>query len=114
MALILALAIAVLVVLFVAAPFILGVARRQEGKDEGPGGSEAARDLLAEKETLYAAIQELDFDFTSGKLSEADHRSLREKYERQAATLLMREDALDAARRPAGEPRKPKRERKKA
>jgi len=32
-------------------------------------------ELLAEKETVYAAIQELDFDLKSGKLSAEDHHT---------------------------------------
>jgi len=110
MALILALAVAVLVVLFVAAPFILGTPRREEAR--GAGGSERAGELLAQKEALYAAIQELDCDLASGKLSAADHRALRERYEGQAAALLKRIDELTAGER-TEEARTPAEERRK-
>jgi hypothetical protein len=101
MAIVIALAIALVAVAFVAAPLFL----RSE-KSAGPGAgddltSDALQDLLAEKETIYGAIQELDFDLKSGKLSEADHRGLRQRYEERAAVVLK---AIDDAQGAAGNP----------
>lgn len=48
------------------------------------------RGLLAEKRKLYEALLDLDFDYGSGKLSEADYRSLRASYLGRAASLLER------------------------
>ncbi len=117
MALIIALGIAVVVVAYVALPFFLGVGRREGDPAWTGDGDSPLRDALAEKETLYAAIQELDFDFKSGKLSEADHQALRGKYENQAALVLMRIDELQGAARGAQGAQgagKSKKERRKA
>lgn len=109
MAVIIALSVSILVVAFIAAPFFLFPGRRVPAEEQVP---EALRELLAEKETLYAAIQELDFDLKSGKLSEKDHRLLRERHEARAASLLQQIDALE---RPGPEePRKGRREKRKA
>jgi hypothetical protein len=109
MAVVIALCISILVVAFIAAPFFLFPGRRVPVEEQGPEG---LRDLLAEKETLYAAIQELDFDLKSGKLSEKDHRLLRERHEARAAALLQQIDALEGQGRP--EPKKARREKRKA
>jgi hypothetical protein len=103
MAVVIALGIAVLAVAFIAAPFFL-VSARPAG-DQASGGAdseraEAVRDLQAEKETILAAIQELDFDFKSGKLSAEDHRALRVRHEAQAAALLQRLDELEGVAAP--------------
>ena len=101
MAVVISLGIAVVVVAFVAAPFFLLAGRSSEGTGKEPDGSDALRDLLAEKETIYAAIQELDFDLKSGKLSPEDHLALRQRHEAQAAAVLKRIDELQHASRPA-------------
>ena len=113
MALIIALGIAVVVVAYVALPFFLGVRRPEDAPAWSEEGESPLRDALAEKETLYGAIQELDFDFKSGKLSEADHQALREKYENQAALVLMRIDELQGETRAAPGGGKSKKERRK-
>ena len=97
MALIIALGIAVLVVAYVALPFFLGVRRPEDAPCWSEEGDSPLRDALAEKETLYGAIQELDFDFKSGKLSAQDHQALRVRHEAQAAALLQRIDELEGA-----------------
>jgi len=97
MAVVISLGIAVVVVAFVAAPFFLLASRSSEGMDKEPDGPDALRDLLAEKETIYAAIQELDFDLKSGKLSPEDHQALRQRHEAQAAGVLKRIDELQQA-----------------
>jgi hypothetical protein len=96
MAVVIALGIAAVVVAFVAAPFFL---LEGSGPDAGvqakdPDAAVALADLLAEKETVYAAIQELDFDFKSGKLSAEDHAALRQRQEEHAAAILKRLDDL--------------------
>jgi hypothetical protein len=113
MAAIIALGIAVVTVAFVAAPFFLGAARTAgDGAGEGQE-SEALQELLAEKETVYAAIQELDFDWKSGKLSAEDHQSLRQRYEERAALILQQIDALQAKAETREAPRNVRREKRK-
>ena len=71
--------------------------------------SNAAEDLLAatadpgmerlvvQRDAAYAAIKELEFDYSTGKLSEADFKSLRAKTETKAVAILQELDALTAA-----------------
>ncbi len=113
MAVLIALGIAVVVVGFVAAPFFL---LEGGGSDDGveekdPDAAAALVDLLAEKEMAYAAIQELDFDFKSGKLSAEDHALLRRRQEEHAATVLKRLDELQGKPEEvvAGRPRREQR-----
>jgi hypothetical protein len=44
--------------------------------------------LLSEKESLYAAIKELDFDHEMGKLSDEDYKQLKNEYTEKAVTVL--------------------------
>lgn len=113
MAMVISLGIAVVVVAFVAAPFFLLTGRASEFAPKNPDAPEALRDLLAEKETIYAAIQELDFDFKSGKLSAEDHQALRRRHEAQAAAVLKRIDEMQGKPDEAERPRNARRERRK-
>ena len=114
MAVLIALGLAILAVAFIAAPFFL-VTQRTAGAQRGGAEAERAaalQDLQAEKETIYEAIQELEFDFKSGKLSAEDHEALRLRHEAQAAAVLQRIDALDgggAAEKPRQAPREKRR-----
>jgi len=74
---------------------------------------EQLQELMAEKETVYAAIQELDFDFKSGKLSVEDHRGLRERHEERAAALLKAIDNHTAATAAPQASRKARREKRR-
>ena len=112
MAVMISLGIAMVVVAFVAAPFFLLTSRSAEVAPKNPDAPEALRDLLAEKETIYAAIQELDFDFKSGKLSTEDHQVLRRRHEAQAATVLKRIDELQGKSGEAERPRSARREKR--
>ncbi len=114
MVVLIALGIAVVVVAFVAAPFFLLEKREPEAgalaKD--PDAGVALADLLAEKETAYAAIQELDFDFKSGKLSAEDHAMLRRRQEEHAASILKRLDELQGKPQEVASARPPRERRK--
>ena len=114
MAVVISLGIAVLVVAFVAAPFFLLTGRSSEPVSKDPDAPDPLRELLEEKETIYAAIQELDFDFKSGKLSAEDHQTLRQRYEAQAAGVLRRIDELHQAAIPANGLGGCRREKRKA
>lgn len=46
------------------------------------------RQLLEDRETLYDAIRELDFDYRMGKVEDDDYRTTRARYETQAVELL--------------------------
>ena len=113
MAILIALGIALAAAAFVAAPLFF---RARQTPRAGAGGGQASlemEDLLAEKETVYAAIQELDFDFKSGKLSAEDHHGLRQRYEERAAVLLKAIDDLQPASEPSDTLRKARREKRR-
>ncbi|MBI4571810.1 MAG: hypothetical protein HY713_00805 [candidate division NC10 bacterium] len=114
MAVVISLGIAVLVVAFVAAPFFLLSGRSSEPAPKDPEAPDVLRDLLAEKETIYATIQELDFDFKSGKLSVEDHQDLRRRQETHAAAVLRRIDELQQTAGPTDGPGGSRREKRKA
>ncbi len=87
-ALVLAVALAVACVVFVARPFL----KEPEPRDErlpGPDRSEEERlGLLEERDRALAALKELEFDHRTGKISDADYRELVGPLRRQAANAL--------------------------
>jgi flagellar basal body-associated protein FliL len=112
MAIILALVIAVAAAAFVAAPLFFGAGRTvRPAGDRQP--SWELEELLAEKETVYAAIQELDFDLKSGKLSAEDHHGLRQRYEERAAVILKAVDDLQGVTGSPDATRKTRREKRR-
>ena len=52
------------------------------------------QELLAEKQTLYAALKELEFDHQAGKLALEDYQQTRRSYELRAVALLQQIDRL--------------------
>jgi len=52
------------------------------------------QNLNSQKDVAYAALQELDFDFQMGKLSESDYHELRKDYESRAINILKELDKL--------------------
>ena len=113
MAILIALGIALAAAAFVAAPLFFGAGRAARAAAGDGQASLELEDLLAEKETVYAAIEELDFDFKSGKLSEEDHQVLRQRYEERAAFLLKAVDDLQAAAGKLDTTRKARREKRR-
>jgi len=51
--------------------------------------------LLLQKEMLYGAIRDLDFDFQTGKVDQKDYAALRQQLEREAVQILRQIDATD-------------------
>jgi len=113
MAVVISLGMAAVVVAFVAAPLFLLAGRSSEETSKSLDTSEALVELLAEKETIYAAIQELDFDLKSGKLSSEDHAALRQRHEAQAAAVLKRIDELQGVTQAPEKSRGARREKRK-
>jgi photosystem II stability/assembly factor-like uncharacterized protein len=83
------------------AALALPLLRRPRGIEAGvlgaePGGTagadEAAAALLDEREAAVTALRELEFDYATGKLAEADYESLRSGYEHRALLLLKATD----------------------
>lgn len=95
--------------------------------DEEEELSAETEDLVRRKESAYAALKELEFDYRTGKLSDLDYRELEAKYKDEAFDALEELDGetveshpkeaagVDQARRGAGvddeteRPRTPKR-----
>jgi hypothetical protein len=51
--------------------------------------------LLLQKETLYTAIRDLDFDYHTGKVDQQDYAELRHRLEDEAIATLRRLDTVD-------------------
>src|SRR5512143_1220533 len=82
-------AIAVIVAAYVAQPLLVRT-RLKAAMEDTP------RDKwLAERDAVYTAIRDLDFDFQTGKLLEADYRAMRDKYTARGVEILKEVDTLD-------------------
>jgi hypothetical protein len=55
--------------------------------------------LIAQRDSTYAAIKDLEFDHTMGKLSDHDYKILRAKYEGKAVAILQELDSLSATQK---------------
>ena len=94
-ALILGAVLAVSAVVVVALPFL----REPQGDDQLETSSTAEDQRLAfseERDRSLAALKELEFDHTTGKVSDEDYRSLVGPLRRAAADALRAIDAIDA------------------
>lgn len=96
----LVLALALLVIVFLARPFIEGVkgskkaaaARSAEEEREHQRSS-----LLAERDRVLNALQELDFDYALGKVPAEDYPEMRAALLRTGADALRQLDGFDQA-----------------
>jgi ribosomal protein L40E len=96
--------LALLVVGFVGYPLL-----RQDWEEEEVTVPEELQELYRRKESTYSALKELEFDYKTGKLSEADFTELDTKYRAEAIELL---EAIDLAEKgEAPKPRKPRKPR---
>ena len=94
----LGIALLLVVVLYVARPFLFPASRRAEG--DRLNRREA---LEAQKEAIMLQIRELDFDQETGKLPEEEYQTLRQQYLAEAAHILKALDALRPATEQAGD-----------
>lgn len=62
--------------------------------EQAAPAANALDSLIAQRDSAYDAIRDLDFDFQLGKLSQADYDLLREKYKARAALALQQIDQL--------------------
>ncbi len=69
---------------------------RQARESEDTEWMEDAADLHHRKESAYAALKELEFDYRTGKLSEADYHELEAKYRAEGLEALQQIEALEA------------------
>ncbi len=61
------------------------------------GSNPAMENLVTQRDATYAAIKDLEFDHTMGKLSDTDYKSMRAKYETKAVAILQELDGLKKA-----------------
>jgi tetratricopeptide (TPR) repeat protein len=59
--------------------------------------SDAREQLLERRQTVFRALRELDFEHTSGHISDDDYADLRSRYETEAAAILTELDRLGPA-----------------
>lgn len=87
--------IAIGAALFVVLPFFK---KRFEKNSQETGFQnpveEKVRRLNSEKESVYSALKEIDFDYSTGKLSKEDYDELEKKYKSQAVALLKEIDNI--------------------
>lgn len=100
MNIIIILIITVFVAIYIALPFFF---RRKE-LDTFPSESEVAhqdpiieklKNLNNQKDSLYAAIKDIEFDYGLGKLSQEDYQELNAKYKNEAASVLKEIDSIE-------------------
>lgn len=72
------------------------LARRRLYSVRGDEGSNDTERLLLQKEMLYGAIRDLDFDFQTGKVDHKDYAELRQQLEGEAVQILRQLDAADS------------------
>ena len=89
------LALIVIVAFLVARPLIERRGPREKAADP-------ASHLAAERETLLAALRDLDFDHATGKINTEDYTAQRAQLVAQGVNVLKNMDRLRAGGRPAG------------
>ena len=55
---------------------------------------EQSQELLFKRDTTYAMLKELEFDYKSGVLTEEDYRDLEDRYKRKGVSILKDIDSL--------------------
>jgi|GEM_PF-1125273 len=83
--------LAICVVLGLGEPFV-----RRDGGDTSEPAQDGERErLLLHKEMVYGAIRDLDFDFQTSKVDQADYTELRQQLEDEAVQILRKLDTVD-------------------
>lgn len=93
-----ALVLAILSFAFVAYPFFKRGLRSGISIED-----EKYRELYSKRNTTYAMLKELEFDFQSGILTEEDFRELEARYRRKAISILRATDDLEKGTGAEGE-----------
>ncbi len=91
------LAITLAAALYVAWPLLFGRTRPDEFLGSEPSEPVLQR-LLFQRDTVYAAMKELEFDLAMGNLSQGDFQQLQDRYKRKAVAILKRIDDAKAGR----------------
>lgn len=91
-------AILFLIALLLAVSLYLATPLMGNGRGRVAEETQEVSSLLAERERLLNALQELDFDFQLGKIPEEDYPAQRGELLRKGADILKSLDALAPAR----------------
>ncbi len=92
--------ITVLVAIYIALPFFLRrkklntLVTESEVAYQDPI-TEKLKNLNNQKDNLYIAIKDIEFDYGLGKLSKEDYEELNAKYKNEAASVLKEIDAIE-------------------
>lgn len=78
-------------VIFIGEPLV----RRHTHETLDSAQDQEVEQLTLQKETLYTAIRDLDFDYHTGKVDEQDFTELRSRLENEAIDLLRALDEVD-------------------
>ncbi|MBI4787867.1 MAG: zinc ribbon domain-containing protein [Chloroflexi bacterium] len=78
----------VVVIAFIAYPLFTSPA------EQAAPAVDALDSLIAQRDSAYDAIRDLDFDYQMGKLSQSDYELLRDKYKARAAQALQQIDEV--------------------
>jgi hypothetical protein len=73
---------------------------------DGPDLQAELGELHALKAVAYETIQDIEFDYHAGKISERDYREMTDRYTREAVGLVQRIEGIEARMqaRPGGPP----------
>ncbi len=63
---------------------------------DGPDAIAELRELHALKAVAYETIQDVEYDYHAGKISERDYREMTDRYTQEAVRLVQRIEALEA------------------
>ena len=88
LALVLAAALALLAVVFVARPFLRDPTPASDRLDDLDPAARARLDLVEERDRALAALKELEFDHRTGKVNDEDYRAQVGPLRRRAAETL--------------------------
>jgi hypothetical protein len=90
-ALILGLIITALCLFFIVWPFV-NVTRRSVAASSG--AATTLESLLEQRETVFTALRDLDFDYETGKLTDEDYHAQRETWVERGVDVLKAIDAI--------------------
>jgi hypothetical protein len=82
---------AICIVIGVGEPLVRRVSYSPQSRE----GDNETEHLLLQKEMVYGAIRDLDFDFQTRKVDQKDYTELRQQLEKDAVQILRQLDAVD-------------------
>ncbi len=84
----------ILVILYVAYPFLVDLKEEESRERRFTRREKAAQN----KDDVFTTLKDIEMDYHMGKLSDDDYRRLRDEYEKQAISALEEVDRLEKKR----------------